>query len=170
MRIRLLGQYVPLSMAVLAIFETVVFFAMMLVAGRVRLGTSLLFLERRRGPLWPDAALFAVAMAACFLAFGLYSSRQRARSAGILIRVLIAVIAGFMVTAVLFYMTPSMWIGRGVLGIAAILAAGIVIVLRLGFSRFVDQTPFKRRVLVYGTGRSAGAISALRRRSDQRGL
>jgi sugar transferase (PEP-CTERM system associated) len=45
-----------------------------------------------------------------------------------------------------------------------------VIMLRLGFKHFVDDTPLKRRVLVYGTGRSAAAIAGLRRRSDQRGF
>lgn len=170
MRIRLLGQQIPLSMAVLAVFEITIFFFVLLAAGWLRFGVNLPTLEKQQGALWPRAMVFAATMAACSLAFGLYSARQRARSAGILIRVLVAVTAGIVLTTTCFYIIPNLWIGRGVLALAALGSAAIVVALRLGFSHFVDETPFKRRVLVYGTGRSAGAISRLRRRADQRGF
>jgi len=57
-----------------------------------------------------------------------------------------------------------------VLLIAAAGAAAIVVALRLVFYRFVDATPLKRRVLVYGAGRGASAVASLRRRADQRGF
>jgi sugar transferase (PEP-CTERM system associated) len=38
------------------------------------------------------------------------------------------------------------------------------------FARLVDETLFKRRVLVYGVGQRTAAISGLRRRSDRRGF
>lgn len=170
MRIRVLGQFIPLSTAALAVFEFALFYVIMLFAGWVRLRSALPALERVRGPLWPRALLFAVVMTACFLSFGLYSARQRARSAGIFVRVVVADAAGALATAILFYAIPSMWTGRGVLGISAMFSAVALVALRLGFGRFVDQTPFKRRVLVYGTGRSAAAIAGLRRRADQRGF
>jgi sugar transferase (PEP-CTERM system associated) len=109
-------------------------------------------------------------MVVSLLAFGLYSARQRARSVGIFIRVIAAVGGGIVVTALFFYIIPNLWIGRGVLSLAAMSAAAVVILLRLGFSHFVDETPFKRRVMVFGTGRSAAVIGGLRRRSDQRGF
>jgi sugar transferase (PEP-CTERM system associated) len=169
MRIRFLGQHFPLSMTVLAVFEIAIFYVVMLLAGWLRFAGRLQLLESR-GPLWPHAALFAAAMGASFLSLGLYSARQRARSVGIVARVIVAAATGVLVTAIVFYVIPTMWIGRGVLGLAAVMAAVVVGALRVGFSRFVDQTPFKRRVLVYGTGRTAGAVSGLRRRSDQRGF
>jgi len=170
MRIRLFGQYLPASMVVLAVFETLLFFGLLIGAGVVRLGADLEQIRRLQGPLWPRAALFSFAMVASLLAFGLYSARQRARSAGIFIRVLSAVLAGIFVTTLCFYAIPNLWIGRGVLSLAALAAAAAVIAIRLGFGRFIDDTPLKRRILVYGTGRSAGAIAGLRRRSDQRGF
>ncbi len=170
MRIRLFGQYLHVSFIVLAALEILVFFFLLIGAGLLRLGTNLGSIDRLQGALWPRGIVFSIAMVGSLLAFGLYSARQRARSAGILIRVIAAVIAGIMITAVIFYIIPNLWIGRGILSLAAMGAFVIVVVVRLGFSRFVDDTPFKRRVLVYGTGRSAGAVSGLRRRSDQRGF
>jgi hypothetical protein len=83
-------------------------------------------------------------MAGSLLAFGLYSVRQRARSAGIFVRVVVAISAGVAVTAVCFYIMPDRQIGGRVVALAAMIAAVIVVILRLGFSRFVDDTPFKR--------------------------
>ncbi len=42
--------------------------------------------------------------------------------------------------------------------------------IRLLFERMVDQDMFKSRVVVYGAGKLASSILALRRRSDQRGF
>lgn len=157
-------------MAALAALECAIFFAILFAAAMARFGVDLHGLRQLRGPFWPRALLFSIATAACLLAFGLYSARQRARSAGILVRVIVGVTAGVVVTTIGFYIIPSLRIGRGVLALAAAGSAVIVVLLRLSFRRFVDDTPFKRRVLVYGTGRNAAAISGLRRRADQRGF
>ncbi len=170
MRIRLFGQHLHLSLIGLAALETVLFYFVLIGAGLARLGPDLSRIDRLQGPLWPRALLFSLSLAASFLAFGLYSARQRARSAGIFIRVVAAVAVGVVVTALFFYVIPALWIGRGVLFLASLSAAAIVIVLRLGFTRFGNAPPFKRRVLVYGTGRGATAIAGLRRQSDQRGF
>jgi sugar transferase (PEP-CTERM system associated) len=170
MRIRVLGQHVPLSMAVLAALDICVFFITLIAAGWLRFGLDLPALEQQDGPLWPRALLFSAAMGGCLLAFGLYSARQRARSGGIVVRVMAAMAAGVIVTTVCFYIIPHLWIGRGVLTLAAVSAATIVVALRLGFTRFVDENRFKRRVLVYGTGHTTTCISRLRRRADRRGF
>lgn len=170
MRVRVFGQYVPMSMIVLATFETMLFFGLLIGAGVVRLGTNFAEIERLVGPLWPRAILFSVSIVGSLLAFGLYSARQRARTAGIFVRVIAAVAAGIVVTLLCFYIIPDLWLGRGIVSLAALSAVVAVMVIRLGFSRFVDDTPLKRRVLVYGSGRSAAAVAGLRRRSDQRGF
>ena len=122
------------------------------------------------GSVWVRSLLFTGATFACTMAFGLYSARQRARTVGILIRVVASVGAGVAITAVGFYLNPHLWIGRSVLAIAGLLVIAIMLILRLGFSRLADDTPFKRRVIVYGAGRRAVPIAALRRSSDLRGF
>jgi sugar transferase (PEP-CTERM system associated) len=173
MRLRFLGQHLYPSIAVLAAIEALLFFGATYLAVMVRFHvdpTGIGRLQHVPGALWPRAALFSAVMVTCLLAFGLYSGRQRARLAGIVLRVSIALIAGFAITGALFYMIPSLWVGRGVDALAA--SGGFVAVLlsRLVFARVVDEKVFKRRVLVYGAGETAAAIAGLRRRTDRRGF
>lgn len=155
-------------MAVLAVLEAAIFCAVLLAVGRLRLGIDLRLIDPRQGPLWPRALVFSAAMGISLFAFGLYSSRQRARGASILARVLVAMTAGIVVTALCFNSVWAFSIGHNVLAVATGSAAAIAVTLRLGFGRFVDKAPLRRRVLVYGTGAQAQVISQLRRRTDQR--
>ncbi len=170
MRVRLLGHHIPLSMAVLAILESVAVFGGLIAARFLRFHWSPDAVDYDLGPLWARGLLFTSATLACTMAFGLYSERQRARTVGILIRVVASVGAGIAIAALGFYLIPHLWIGRAVLLIAGLLVIALMLLLRLGFSRLVDPTTFKRRVLVYGTGQRAKPIAGLRRSSDQRGF
>jgi sugar transferase (PEP-CTERM system associated) len=170
MRIRLFGQYVHMSIAVLAALEMALFFAVLVGAGLLRFRLDLNATELFQGRLWPRAVLFSLTMCMSLLAFGLYSARQRARSAGIVVRVAAAIGAGIAVTAVAFFLIPNLWIGRGVLALAATASVALVSTVRLGFMHFVDEAVFKRRVIIYGTGKNATSVARLRRRSDQRGF
>jgi sugar transferase (PEP-CTERM system associated) len=173
MRIRVLGQRVPVSMAVLSAIEAVVFFGAVYGAAVARFGFDLGSADNisdLQGALWPRALLFSAVMMVCFLAFGLYSLRQRARLAGIALRMIVALLVGFVITAALFYVVPALWIGRGVEALAAIGGFCGVTVSRAIFSNVVGEDLFKRRVLVYGAGESAAAIAGLRRRADRRGF
>jgi len=173
MRIRVLGQSVPLSIAVLAVAEAVIFFAALYAAALMRfrgaLG-SIARMEDTEGPLWSRAVLFAIVMLTCQLALGLYSARQRARLPGIAARVAAAQLVGLAVTAALFYLIPGVSIGRGVVGLAGLAAGCGIVAARLIFSRMTGESAFKKRVLVYGAGNFATAIANLRRRADRHGF
>ena len=168
MHVRLFGQYLPFSMSLLAVLEAGLFFLVLTGAGLLRFGLDLGAVERWQGPLWPRAMLFSVMMFTSLFAFGLYSARQRARNIGLIVRVVAAVSAGVAATAVFLFVVPDLWIGRGVLGLAAIGATAVVTGVRVAFGRLADGAAFKRRILVYGAGSRAATIARLRRRSDQR--
>jgi sugar transferase (PEP-CTERM system associated) len=170
MRIRVFGQYVQLSIAVLTLTEAALFFAVLIGAALVYFKADLASLQFPSGALWPRALLFSVVMVVSLLAVGLYSARQRARASGILARLIVAVIAGVVVTAALSHFVPSLRIEDGVLGFAALGSTGALVASRLVFSQIADENLFKRRVLVYGTGKNASSISNLRRRADRRGF
>src|SRR5579862_5631426 len=106
MRVRLFSQYLHVSILVLAVLETVVFFFVLYGAGLIRLGSEDFALDH--GVVLYRAGLFSIAMVASLLAFGLYSARQRARSVGILVRVIAAVCGGLAVTAVFFFVLPDL--------------------------------------------------------------
>ena len=173
MRIRVFGHYVYASMAALALIEALVFFAAVYAAALVRFHGALGHLvgdQRADGALWPRALLFSAIMVLCLLAFGLYSARQRARLFGVALRIVLAVLMAFAVASALFYLIPNLWIGRGVVGLATLGAFLGMFISRSVFSQVVDENRLKRRVLVYGAGKSAAAIAGIRRRSDRRGF
>ena len=170
MRIRLLGQSIPASIVSRAATEGLLLFCLLYGGAIVRLHAGVASIERAHGPLWPRALLFAVVMFASQLAFGLHSTRQRARSAGILIRIVAAVGVGAAICAAAMFLIPNFWIGRGVVALAAVGAGVVAVVLHVALARVIDERVFKVRVLVYGAGRSAEAISGLRRRADRRGF
>ena len=109
MRVRFFGQYVHISMAVLAAIEAGIYLCSMLLAFRLRLGhwhwhpaTP----ENTPYALWLCAGVFGTANLISSLAFGLYSSRQRARTAGVFVRLVAAIGAALVVTAAVFYVVP----------------------------------------------------------------
>lgn len=120
--------------------------------------------------LWPQGLLFAAVMMISLLAMGLYSSRQRASIQGVLVRTVASGVATFIVLGLLYYMLPSMLLGRGLLLLMVTVGVLGCAAGRLVARRVIDDRIFKRRVLVYGVGDQASHFSRLRRRSDQRGF
>lgn len=169
MAIRIFKHYWQLPLALLALVEAIAFYFAPFGA---------VYLLRRFfetplvevGPIEPRGLLCAVVMFVAMAAMGLYNARQRSRLAGMLTRVAASVLGGAIALAIVFYMVPSMYLGRGALLLTAALAFLGAAAVRILFDRLVDEEIFKRRVLVYGTGRRAASISRLRRRSDRRGF
>lgn len=171
MRVRLFGQYVHISIAALAAIEAVIFYGSLVLAYWVRFQTlapqSWL---SGSSSLWLCGSVFCLINLVSLLALGLYSSRQRARAAGLFVRLVAALAAAGIVMTSLFSLIPHLRLGRGVLGLSVIFALIGTGFSRGVFVRIVDESIFKRRVLVYGVGQRTSAISSLRRRSDRRGF
>jgi sugar transferase (PEP-CTERM system associated) len=173
MRIRVLGQYLQMTVGALALTEAMVFMAAFYCAVMARFGLSfdgLPDLEGSYGSLWPRAVLFSTIMLVCLLAFGLYSSRQRARVVGLFIRGFAAFAAAISMMAAALYILPKLWIDRGVVLLATMSAVLCAALLRWLLYKIGNENLFKRRVLVYGAGTRAAAIARLRRRTDRRGF
>jgi len=170
MRLRILGQYIPTSLVVLALIEALLSFLAVYAAVCIRfqVGVSgLPTLVEEFGPLWPRGVAFSAIVVTCLLAFGLYNSRQRTQLSGVLARLLLALLVSSCAIAALFYAFPSRHLFRGVEALAVILAVCGVLTSRLVFARVVEDEFFKRRVLVYGAGYAAAAIARLRRAADR---
>jgi sugar transferase (PEP-CTERM system associated) len=170
MRFRLAGQYVQGSIIALVAIELCALALAFYLSVHFRFRNDPGFLENKVGVLELRMLAFAIAILLGLMAFGLYSPRQRARAFGILVRLIASICLGTAIAAVIFYFAPNVWVGRGVLALAALLSLFMLIATRVLFSRVVDERIFKRRVLVYGAGNRALPISRLRRRTDRRGF
>jgi sugar transferase (PEP-CTERM system associated) len=171
MRVRILGQYLPASLAMLALVEGALSFLALYAALRIRFPRDTLdALAQEFGPLWPRSFAFSAIVVTCLLAFGLYNSRQRTQLSGILARLLLALLVSSCAVAALFYILPTNHPFRGVAAIAVILSVCGVLASRAVFARVADEEIFKRSVLVYGSGHAASAIARLRRSADRQGF
>jgi sugar transferase (PEP-CTERM system associated) len=170
MRIRVLGQHVQVSIAALAVAEAIISLGAFCAAAFWHDRTALAVASVNSESLVWRALLFTAILMLSLVAFGLYSSRQRARAWGVALRVVAAAAAGGAATSFLFYAIPKFHNEEGLLGVATLAALVGLAISRTVFAQLVDENIFKRKVLVYGCGRNAGAISNLRRRTDRRGF
>lgn len=115
--------------------------------------------------------LFGLVMPTTMMAMGLYQSRFRGGVVGVFLRSIIGFVSGAMILALLYYLIPSLYLGRGVFAIAILVAFFMVGTIRPLFFYYVDQDVLKIRVLVLGAGkRSVSIDNRLRRRVDRRGF
>jgi sugar transferase (PEP-CTERM system associated) len=169
MRIPISGQPIRLPILLLAAIEAMASFASPYVAVWIRFSGHDAY-TATHGPLWPRGICFAAVMLVSLIATGLYSERQRARAMGVLLRVMASAAASFATLALFFYIEPSLLMGRGVLGITVAVGMCACLMVRAVAARLIDESLFKRRVVVYGAGTRASVFARLRRRADQRGF
>ena len=119
----------------------------------------------------PTSLLFGLVMPVTMMAMGLYQSRFRGGILGVFLRSVIGFACGAVALALLYYLVPSLYLGRGVFALAILIAFFMVGTVRPLFFYYVDKDLLKLRVLVLGAGDRAQTIHRrLRRRVDRRGF
>jgi len=103
------------------------------------------------------------------MAMGLYQSRMRDGIKGVLLRQIIAYGIGVIILNTLFYIVPTLYIGRGLLFISLVSSFTAIILLRYLLFKISGDT-FKKRILILGTGEKALSISKLKRKTDRIGF
>lgn len=140
-------------------------------SGLSSLSAAVTMFQSTVGPIWPRALLAAGVTLVCLASMGLYQLKHRAAFSGIVLRVATAVLLAEVALALIFYVAPSLFVGRGIMGLAGIFSCLGLVLVRFGFVKLVDENTFRRRILVWGNGaRAASITNRLRRRSDQRGF
>ncbi len=118
-----------------------------------------------------SSVLFGLVMPVTMLAMGLYQSRFRGGVLGVFLRSVLGFACGAALLAFVFYIFPSLYLGRGVFGLALIIAFFMVGTIRPLFFYYVDKDLLKVRVLVLGAGENASLIrQRMRRKVDRRGF
>jgi len=155
----------------LAILEFCICVAAVFVAVYVRFdGTQITDVDSINSPI-ATSMLFGLVMPTTMMAMGLYQSRFRGGILGVFLRSVIGFVSGAAILALLYYVIPPLYLGRGVFGLAIIIAFFMVGTIRPMFFYYVDKDVLKIRVLVLGAGEKASSIAQrLRRRVDRRGF
>lgn len=168
MRRRLFGNVFHLSVVALAVTELALFACALLVATALRLEPGAAAMPWQLAAVEYIALVFAGLMFTFCLALGLYTYRQRANAAGVLLRVLMAAFCTLMLMGLALWLWPALPLGYRELLAAVLLAVLLSLVLRVLFAQFSHGEVFRRRVLVYGGGERANSFLKLRRASDRR--
>jgi len=133
-------------------------------------GQRIMEIESINSPV-VTSILFGLVMPVTMMAMGLYQSRFRGGILGVFLRSVIGFLCGAAVLALMYYLIPSLYLGRGVFALALILAFFMVGTIRPMFFYYVDRDILKISVLVLGAGEKAASIPRrLRRRVDRRGF
>ena len=168
MAIRLFKHHIPLPFLLLGAAEFVLLMASVYVGAYLRFFDAPATLQDDLGNLASKALPYAVVMLSAIVAMGLYRSRTRHTGVETLIRLGVSFVLGGVGLALMFYVFPGLYFGRGVLALAVLSAFISISIARLIFLRVVDENIFRRRLLVLGTGQKAFLMTRLRRKSDQR--
>ena len=169
--IRYLREQGARWLVLLAICEGLLLVAAMTVAMHLRYWGDPGELMLHSSYLYPRAVLFGLVMVGALSALGLYQPRLRESWFGLFARHVIGFALGGIAMALLYYVVPQAYVGRGVLGIALLIGFPTVIAFRATFMRLIDVEALKRRVLVLGSGRRAAMVNErMRRRVDRRGF
>ncbi len=100
----------------------------------------------------------------------LYDTRRNFKSIGNIITVTFASASAFVVTTVLFYVTWSLRIGRGVFIISGLLITLFIIGWRLLYSYLLERQIFKWNTLIIGASGAGNVILQEIKRSEKSGL
>ena len=161
-------QYLRLQFIIVMMIEALAFSAAPFLAAHLLARTFRDVLLVLGAEWWPAALLFTGVMMTGLLSMGLYCARQRARFDGIVIRICMASVGTFVVLYLAFSFATPYPMSRSLLALTTLLAFVASVITRAVMEKIGDGDRFKRRVLVYGSGRRAMSISQLRRRTDQR--
>lgn len=102
---------------------------------------------------------FAIVLSLCTHAMRVYESGLSEGHTGILLRTLVSYsLLGCSALTVLYYMLPSLYLGRGVLAISVAVAMVLVSMFRFLYFLGMGDSRFKRNVLVLGAGKRAKRI------------
>lgn len=168
-RVRVFKSYLKTPFLILLALEVCIIFFSVYSAGYLRFFNSPNEFFSIVEDLWYSAAILAVITPVAMLATGLYQGHIREGMSGILLRLILSFLAAGVLVTILFNILPELILGRGIIALALFQSLFIIGTLRAIFLELVDTETFKKRVLVYGAGKSAAHIDAkLRRKSDRR--
>jgi sugar transferase (PEP-CTERM system associated) len=166
---RIFNHYIRVPFLMLGLVEGGILYASVFLAAYLRFAEEIKYFEPGLGVLAWHALIFSGLFILIFLGMGLYQGRMRDGVKGILLRLIIAYGIGIIILNTLFYIVPTLYLGRGLLFITLVSSFTAIALLRYLLLNMVGNI-FKNRILILGTGEKALSISELKRKTDQIGF
>ncbi len=160
--VRLFRHYVPVPLVLLAGAEAVVFFIAIYMGKYLRFSTAATGLPQGEG-VNGKAMVFTLVMLGIMTAMGLFERNFWEGKADMILRVGVSFLLGLFGMTLLYYVFPSLYLGRGEFGLAFSLAFAGVLITRYLFLHLSDRGVLQRRILVLGAGHKAAQLEQLLR-------
>jgi len=110
-------------------------------------------------PFWSQTVTYAIVMACCTLAMGVYGALTRESFTNMVLRTIVSffllgsltfTLSGFVLPSITMHQTAVFW---------SLLASFIMVLLvRLAFTRVIDSNQLRRNVVICGSGKMAGFL------------
>ncbi|QBQ54455.1 TIGR03013 family XrtA/PEP-CTERM system glycosyltransferase [Nitrosococcus wardiae] len=168
--IRFFSHYIKRAFLILAFCEAVILLSSVWLAAFIRFTGDRQLIQEDLGLLWPKAMVYAIVVVMALIAAGLYRHHQRYGLFGIFNRLVVAMVVAGPVMAVIFYLVPELYFGRGILVLSIIISFLALLLSRSFFLYLMGLQGLQRRLLIFGAGKWATSVSTLRRRSDRLGI
>ncbi|MBT8130714.1 MAG: sugar transferase, partial [Gammaproteobacteria bacterium] len=159
---RVLKQYIQLPALMLALLEGVLLILAVYVGAWVRFSGDLSLV----GAIYTKPFVFAIVVMVCMFAMGLYQTRAYPEKLNMLLRLGASFSLATVILALLFYVLPGLYLGRGALFITLVAGFLLLTIVRLLLYTLVGENFFRPRVLVYGAGEKAQNLVTVTGSSD----
>ena len=106
----------------------------------------------------PSAFLYSLIMQLSLIAFGAYQRKSRQPIEMVALRVAGSLCVGMVAQSLTFYMFPTLFLGRGVIGLSFIISFVLIMSVRLVYQQIDENRDLRLRVLVLGAGKNASLI------------
>ncbi|MBT8131046.1 MAG: TIGR03013 family PEP-CTERM/XrtA system glycosyltransferase [Gammaproteobacteria bacterium] len=151
---RIFKHHIPLPGLLLALLEGSLLIGCVYFGGWVRFSGNFGIV----GAIHTRPLAFALVVLTCMVAMGLYQARAFPQKLNMLIRMAASFVLAAVLAALLFYIFPGLYLGRGALLVSLLSGFVLLSVIRLLLYALVGENFFRPRVLVYGAGEKAANL------------
>lgn len=161
MLFRISNHYVSKIVSILLFVETLIFIASVYLGATIRFFDSNLPYFVKMENFFLTACAFALVMVFSMSAFGMYKHNYREDIRNTFLRLMPSFALGFGIITLVFYIVPDIYIGRGILGLVIIIAAFLILLVRIVFYQLFKLKFLESRIIFIGCGTLAKECSDL---------
>jgi len=152
--LRLFSHYIPTSLVLLVLAEAIVLYISVYIGIEIRFynHASKDILVAQIEPVEYKALIYSIIMLLAMTAMGLHTRNVVVNFSEIMIRIFLSFTIGFFIIAIIYYIYPKLFLGRGVVGITFLTSFFGILITRTIYQNIDKHSIFKRKLLIIGAG------------------